>query len=133
MSRPVFSGFSALWCITAALAAALNSRQIYGLRERIREFGKLGQYTLEEKIGEGGMGVVYRARHALLRRPTAVKLLPRAKVGADARGRGPAQGRGSGEVGSFTEEDGPAGLGRRGRAIQRRQGLVLLGSAARAR
>ncbi len=42
---------------------------------------RLGQYTLEDKIGEGGMGIVFRARHAMLRRPTVVKLLPPERAG----------------------------------------------------
>ncbi len=45
---------------------------------------RLGQYTLEEKIGQGAMGVVYRARHALLRRPTAVKMLDPEKMNDEA-------------------------------------------------
>jgi eukaryotic-like serine/threonine-protein kinase len=74
-SGRVFVLFGTVWCAFAVVAAAANSRQLYGLRARIREIGKLGQYTLEKKIGEGGMGTVYRATHAMLRRPAAIKLL----------------------------------------------------------
>ena len=35
----------------------------------------LGQYKLERRIGEGAMAQVYVARHSLLRRPTAIKIL----------------------------------------------------------
>jgi serine/threonine-protein kinase len=61
------------WSVLALVATTSIHAVIYGLRERVEE---LGQYTLLHKIGEGGMGVVYRAKHALLRRATAVKLLP---------------------------------------------------------
>jgi serine/threonine protein kinase len=42
---------------------------------------ELGQYILEEKIGGGGMGEVWRARHRLLIRPAAIKLIRQEALG----------------------------------------------------
>ena len=36
-----------------------------------------GRYYVEKKIGEGGMGVVFSARHAVIERPLAIKVLKR--------------------------------------------------------
>lgn len=82
---PLAMGVSAT--VAFSFVAGIISHVVYGLQTRVRKALELGQYTLEAKIGEGGMGAVYRARHRMLRRPTAVKLLPPDKAGEKAIAR----------------------------------------------
>jgi len=73
-----------LWSVLGVTLATVVSRVLYGLRRQVAEASELGQYLLEERIGGGGMGEVWRARHRLLIRPAAIKLIGRRALGAMA-------------------------------------------------
>jgi serine/threonine-protein kinase len=67
--------------LVIAVAAALYSGlSVLRLRGELGGQRKLGAYRLERSIGEGGMANVYLARHDLLKRPCAVKLLKPARA-----------------------------------------------------
>jgi eukaryotic-like serine/threonine-protein kinase len=67
--------------LVAAVAAAVYAGfSVLRLRGELGGQRKLGAYRLERIIGEGGLANVYLARHDLLKRPCAVKLLKPARA-----------------------------------------------------
>ena len=63
--------------VAAALAAWFSAAK---LRSEAGQQRRLGPYLLGARIGEGGVGNVYLAKHDLLKRPTAIKLLKPARA-----------------------------------------------------
>jgi eukaryotic-like serine/threonine-protein kinase len=53
----------------------VGARVVYSLGKAVTEARELGSYRLIERLGQGGMGEVWRAQHRLLARPAAIKLI----------------------------------------------------------
>ncbi len=66
--------------VVAGLAAWL-SQVIHRLRLDVDQANTYGQYELVERLGEGGMGEVWRVKHKKLMRPAALKLIRPETVG----------------------------------------------------
>ncbi|MEO8681444.1 MAG: serine/threonine-protein kinase [Vicinamibacterales bacterium] len=67
---------------SCAIAAVLPSQMFHRMGKRLREARDLGNYQLVERLGVGGMGEVWRARHRLLASDAAVKLVRQEILGA---------------------------------------------------
>jgi serine/threonine-protein kinase len=81
---PVAVALAGLFAGLVGLALVTSLRVILRLK---RQREKVGPYRLVRRLGRGAMGVVWEARHALLRRPTAVKLLAPGNEGDRALAR----------------------------------------------
>jgi serine/threonine-protein kinase len=83
----IFVGYFAFSTYVCALLASVVSRIIYDFGTRMGKALEVGSYQLLRPLGEGGMGEVWLAKHRMLARPAAVKLIRPEVLGGDASSR----------------------------------------------
>ena len=82
------AGFLVPMFLPTALAAGgalILSRLAYRMTVEAEKGHEMGSYHLEELLGRGGMGEVWRASHRLLARSAAIKLIRSESFGNDGR------------------------------------------------
>jgi serine/threonine-protein kinase len=67
--------------------AFLITRGILKFGRRLAKAREIGSYQLTERLGVGGMGEVWLARHRMLARPAAIKLVRPERLGRDGATR----------------------------------------------
>jgi serine/threonine-protein kinase len=88
IDRPLaFAAYFLTSTYLCAVAAYAVARMVHRFNVRLRHAREIGSYELIELIGEGGMGEVWRARHRLLARPAAIKLIRADVLGSNIRSR----------------------------------------------
>jgi serine/threonine-protein kinase len=65
-------------CVGIAIVAA---HVVYGLGKDVAKARRMGSYQLTERLGEGGMGEVWKASHRFLARSAAIKLIRSQETG----------------------------------------------------
>ena len=79
----VFAMYFLVTNYLSAIAAYVVARIVHRFSIRLKHARDIGSYELIERIGRGGMGEVWRARHRLLARRAAIKLIRRSVLGAN--------------------------------------------------
>jgi serine/threonine-protein kinase len=67
--------FLVIFMSSTAAMGIIVARVVYRLGCTISAAREMGSYTLQENLGAGGMGEVWRASHRMLARPAAVKFI----------------------------------------------------------
>ena len=67
--------------ILVVIMAYVGARVVYNLGTEVTRARELGSYRLEYRLGQGGMGEVWKASHRLLARPAAIKLIRSSAAG----------------------------------------------------
>ncbi len=88
----VIASASDYWGSSIAAAVGLGlafvaSRTLHGARREAAVARRMGGYELLKPLGQGGMGEVWEARHLMLARPAAVKLILAERLQAPAEAR----------------------------------------------
>ncbi|MEO8127050.1 MAG: serine/threonine-protein kinase [Bryobacteraceae bacterium] len=76
--QPIPLNLLLIWNIPnylVGLVTVLIGRRLYHLEAEVHHAKELGSYQLEALIGKGGMGEVWRAKHRMLARISAIKLI----------------------------------------------------------